>query len=172
MLSSCVFANQNLRRPSRSLHFPLSLFDFPFPPKLLRPLPLRAPKSRRINTYKSLSKQRTLTIFRMIDLQKNRGEGAHPSSQELCALFASCSSPLPMFRRSNVPTFRRVSSRPLFSFAYKCPLPQPLSLHTLTNARGCGGLLVISRRSFRSLHQECFTTLSQSSASKLFLKTA
>ena len=33
-------ANQNLRRSSRSLHFPVSLFDFPFPPKLFR-----------INTY-------------------------------------------------------------------------------------------------------------------------
>jgi len=39
-----------------------------------RPLPLRAPKSFRMHTYKSLSKQRTLISFRMIDLQK-RGVG-------------------------------------------------------------------------------------------------
>src|SRR5712664_4222676 len=44
-------------------------------PKPRRPLPLRAPKSRRINTCKSLSKQRTLTYFGMIDLQKTGGEG-------------------------------------------------------------------------------------------------
>ena len=44
-------------------------------PKSRRPLPLRAPKPRRINTCKSLSKQRTLTSFRMIDLQKYRGMG-------------------------------------------------------------------------------------------------
>ena len=30
-------------------------------------------------------------------------------------------------------------SLPLFSSAYKCPLPQPLSLHILTNARGVWG---------------------------------
>src|SRR6266404_788399 len=40
-----------------------------------RPLPLRAPKSRRINTCESLSKQRTLVSFRMIDLQKTGGRG-------------------------------------------------------------------------------------------------
>ncbi len=44
-------------------------------PKPRRPLPLRAPKSRRINTCKSLSKQRTLVSFRMIDLQKTGGRG-------------------------------------------------------------------------------------------------
>ncbi len=43
--------------------------------KSRRPLLLRAPKARRINTCKSLSKQRTLTIFRMIDLQKTGGGG-------------------------------------------------------------------------------------------------
>src|SRR6267142_241088 len=43
--------------------------------KSRRPLALRAPKSRRINTCKSLSKQRTLTLFRMIDLQKTGGRG-------------------------------------------------------------------------------------------------
>ena len=90
VLFSHVFANQNprpplaillgsadqyLRRPSRPHRFPLLLFDFPVLPKPFRPLPLRAHKSRRINTYKSLSKQRTLTIFRMIDLQKAGGEG-------------------------------------------------------------------------------------------------
>src|SRR6266850_3550563 len=45
-------------------------------PKPRRPLPLRASKSRRINTCKSLSKQRTLTSFGMIDLQKTGGGGA------------------------------------------------------------------------------------------------
>src|SRR6266850_6326869 len=40
-----------------------------------RPLPLCAPKSRRINTCKSLSKQRTLTVCRIIDLQKTGGRG-------------------------------------------------------------------------------------------------
>src|SRR5882672_1006563 len=44
-------------------------------PKSRRPLPLRVPNSRRINTCKSLSKQRTLTTFRMIDLQKTGGGG-------------------------------------------------------------------------------------------------
>src|SRR6266850_2298443 len=37
--------------------------------------PLPVPKPRRINTCKSLSKQRTLTLFRMIDLQKTGGGG-------------------------------------------------------------------------------------------------
>ena len=44
-------------------------------PKSRRPLPLRARKPRRINTCKSLSKQRTLLSFRMIDLQKKGGRG-------------------------------------------------------------------------------------------------
>ena len=117
-------------------------------------------------------------------LMKNRGEGGHilqaknsPPSLPLALLHFQCSN-VPTFQRSDpsdVPTFRRsdvLTAVLCFHSLTKCPLPQPLSLHTLTNARGCGGLLVISRRSFRSLHQECFTTLSQSSASKLFLKTA
>jgi len=37
--------------------------------------PLPVPKPRTINTCKSLSKQRALTIFRMIDLQKTGGGG-------------------------------------------------------------------------------------------------
>src|SRR5882724_8131018 len=69
-------ANQYLRRPSRPHHFPFLLFDFPVPPKLFRPLPPRAPKPRRIIDLQSLSKQRTLTSFTMIDLRKNRGVGS------------------------------------------------------------------------------------------------
>ena len=45
---------------------------------VVAPLPDASPlphKSLRIHTYKSLSKQRTLTLFRTIDLQKNRGGG-------------------------------------------------------------------------------------------------
>src|SRR6266403_2598064 len=48
---------------------------FAHPPMPFRPLPLCAPKSRRINTCKSLSKQRTLTVCRIIDLQKTGGRG-------------------------------------------------------------------------------------------------
>src|SRR6266404_6159569 len=48
---------------------------FVYQTRPFRPLPLRAPKSRRINTCKSLSKQRTLVSFRMIDLQKTGGRG-------------------------------------------------------------------------------------------------
>src|SRR5882672_4295280 len=50
------------RRPSRSLHFPLSLFDLPFPPKLFR-----------INTCKSLSKQTTLTVIESHSYRKQGG---------------------------------------------------------------------------------------------------
>ena len=46
-----------------------------YPSKPFRPLPVRTPKPRRINTCKSLSKQRTLALFRMIDLQKTWGRG-------------------------------------------------------------------------------------------------
>src|SRR6266850_5781609 len=102
--------------------------------------PLPVPKPRRINTYeisRKCCKQRTYGIansFRCNTYEKQGGGGSHPSSQELSALFASCSSPLPMFqrsdfptfrpfRRSDIPTFRRAYSRPLFSFAYKMPPP-------------------------------------------------
>ena len=57
-------ANQSLRRPSGPQHLSLSLFDFPV-----------SPKSFKIHTYKSLSKQTTSTLFRVIDLQKTQGEG-------------------------------------------------------------------------------------------------
>ena len=50
---------------------------------------------------------------------------------------------------SNLPTFKHALNRhcdekpliatPLVSYDYKCPLPQPLSLHILTNAPGVWG---------------------------------
>src|SRR6266404_9073917 len=60
--------NQNPRRPSRSFHFPLSLFDFPVLPKLFR-----------INTYENsrkCCKQRTYRIaksFRCNTYEKTGG---------------------------------------------------------------------------------------------------
>ena len=61
---------------------------------------------------------------------------------------------------------------PYHSHSYKCPLPQPLSFDNHTNAPGCGGYARSSALFCRFLHQECCTTLFQSSASTLFLKTA
>src|SRR6267142_119659 len=69
--------------------------------------PLPVPKSRRINTCKSLSKQRTLIFFRMIDLQKNRGEGGTSfkprTLRHLCLLLFSTFN-VPTFQHSDVPT--------------------------------------------------------------------
>src|SRR6266850_1210917 len=84
-------------------------------PKSRRPLPLRASKSRRINTCKSLSKQRTLTTFRMIDLQKTEGRGGTSfkprTLRPLCRLLFSTSN-VPTFRLSDVPTFPRSDALP------------------------------------------------------------
>jgi hypothetical protein len=88
--------------------------------------------------------------------------------------------------------FRHRDQRPfttssLVSSNYKCPLAQLFSFDILTNARGCmaSALPKTSSRgltssqfatlfcsSSRSLHQECFTNLLQSTGSALFLKTA
>src|SRR6266404_2185005 len=99
MLSFRVFANQNLRRPLNSLHFPLPLFDFPSPTKLFK-----------INTYKSLSKQRTLTSFRMNTYEKQGGGG-----------LLWLTSPLPS---SNFPTYLQPSFAfnrfHTFSFSVSC----------------------------------------------------
>jgi len=64
-LSPTPSLSTGLPRPGRG-HSSLPTIFF-------RPLPLRVPKSRRINTCKSLSKQTTLTLFRNIDLQKTGG---------------------------------------------------------------------------------------------------
>jgi hypothetical protein len=48
-------------------HFPYPLFDFPLPPK-----------SFRINTCKSVTKQTTSTISRINTYEKHRGEGGTP----------------------------------------------------------------------------------------------
>ena len=61
--------------------------------------PLLVPKSRRINTCKSLSKQRTLVSFRMIDLQKNRGRGVLWLTNFLLPARRGGSS-VPMFQRA------------------------------------------------------------------------
>src|SRR6266436_2962321 len=61
--------------PDSPYDFAASLSLFPSLSRRSRSVSLRTPKSRRINTYKSLSKQRTLTLFRTIDLQKTGGEG-------------------------------------------------------------------------------------------------
>src|SRR6266481_7099488 len=51
-----------------------------------------APKSFRINTCKSLSKQTTLTIFRMIDLQKTGGGGLLLLTRDPKAFFSELSA--------------------------------------------------------------------------------
>src|SRR6266403_899383 len=99
MLSFRVFANQNLRRPLNSLHFPLSLFDFPSPPKLFK-----------INTYKSLSKQRTLTSFRMNTYEKQGGGGVLWLTSPLL------SSNFPTYLQSSF-AFNRFHT---FSFSVSC----------------------------------------------------
>jgi len=98
----------------------------PFPvPKSRRPLPLRAPKSRRINTYKSLSKQRTSVSFRMIDLQKTGGWGVLWLTSFLCLpTFRTCEgngcSEGNLRLRSAFPCFLRVSA--LDSSFYQSPV--------------------------------------------------
>jgi hypothetical protein len=107
MLSSCVFAYTvypELRgEPRIAKQIPcLSANSFlnrtPIPIShshrltIFRPAPLRAPKSRRINTCKSLSRQRILTSCRTIDLRKTEGEGA--------LLFGKISSPFSLLARS------------------------------------------------------------------------
>jgi len=72
-LSPTSSLSTGLPRPGRG-HSSLPTIFF-------RPLPLRVPKSRRINTCKSLSKQTTLTLFRNIDLQKTWGGGGVMTNQ-------------------------------------------------------------------------------------------
>ena len=67
MLFSRMFANQNLRRPPRFLHSPLSLFDFPFLPKLFR-----------INIYeisRKCCRQRTYRIAKSFRFHTDKKQG-------------------------------------------------------------------------------------------------
>src|SRR6266850_2217297 len=77
--------------------------------------PLPVPKSRRINTCKSSSKQRTLTTLRIIALQKTEGRGGTSfkprTLRPLCRLLFSTSN-VPTFRLSDVPTFPRSDALP------------------------------------------------------------
>ena len=82
MLFSRVFIATHLRLFTLlALSFKGSLegrLSLPVVVAVLPPLPHASPlppKSFRIHTYKSLSKQRTFTIFRTIDLQKTWGGG-------------------------------------------------------------------------------------------------
>jgi len=87
----------------------------------------------------------------------------HHSALPLC--------PSPIFSYSyKLPPSLSPKIASLFSSAYKCPLPQPLSFHILTNARGCRGSACIFsalRRShlpiFRQFFPSCFQTLAHSS---------
>src|SRR6266404_6251731 len=70
---------------------------YPLAPRLFRRVLFgirfpSAPKSCGINTCKSLSKQTTLTIFRMIDLQKTGGWGALLLTRNSKILFCELSA--------------------------------------------------------------------------------
>src|SRR5882724_11877641 len=69
--------------PRLACLFRRALFGIHFP---------AAPKSCGINTCKSLSKQRTLTISRMIDLQKTGGGGALLLTRNPKAFFSELSA--------------------------------------------------------------------------------
>src|SRR6266446_2286521 len=105
VLFSPVFADQNPPpRRSRPHHFLLSLFDSPCPPKLFRPLPIPAPKPRRINTYEisvSVADKELTRSLNPLDatLMKNRGVGGVMVNQ----LPPAC-PPWRVFQRSNALT--------------------------------------------------------------------
>jgi len=160
VLFSPVFANQNL------CLLTLSLEGLPFSPlrpavffpnlqpsslptfqrSVSHPPPLRAPKSRRINTCKSLSKQRTLTIFRMIDLEKIEGVGdggamANQLSPDL-----------------RIPSFRRVPElSPSCSIPYKLPIFYPICFDIHPSDGGCRGSFrsILSQRSNVPTFRRC-----------------
>src|SRR5882672_10504461 len=96
-----------------------------------RPLPLRAPKSFRMHTYKSLSKQRTLISFRMIDLQKTGG-GECAMVNQLPLVFS-------------VPSCQQVPElSPSCSISYKLPIFYPICFDIHASDGGCGDPSVLS----------------------------
>jgi hypothetical protein len=142
-------------------HHPRLLFSF-LTTAVLRPLPrhfLLPPKSFRRNTCKNVSKQRTLTLFRMNTYEKHRGGGVLLLTR------------FPM--RESV--LRSIAAKDLSSDPKKVrglrpggdqEVPVAGNIYPAHPERSA--LFV---RSLRSLHQECLTTLLQSTASALFFKT-
>jgi hypothetical protein len=121
-------ANFLLESPASSAHAacPLALFTLSPEGSLEGMLPHHfpcTPKSFRMNTCKSVSKQRTLTAFRMNTCEK-QGEGV-PSSGSFIAYYLLTS-------------LSQVWNRPLFSTTSNLSFPQTLSFHTHTKTPGGG----------------------------------
>jgi len=125
-------------------HHPRLLFSFPTT-AVLRPLPhhfLFPLKSFRMNTCRSVSKHRTLTRLRMNTYEKHRVWGVLLLTRNPKKVRG-----LRPGGNQEVPVARNV-----------------YPVHCERSA--------LFARSFRSLNQECLTTLLQSTASALFFKTA
>ena len=88
-------------------------------------------------------------VYQSLRHSFHRDRGAHPSSQELCALFAACSSPLPMFQRSDFPTFRRSHVPTLFqpSFVFN-------RFHTLSFSVSCNSCICHSYENNRGVPKQ------------------
>ena len=91
----------------------------------------RAPAVRlstfRMNTCKSVSKQRTLSPSRMNTCEKTGG-GASPGPLFLSHTQLSTVDPRP-FSAGIMASCHALFARPLFSWSYELLLPQPLSFH-------------------------------------------
>src|SRR6266404_5055912 len=98
---------ESLRNSARASTIPLSTF--------------------RMNTCKSVSKQRTLSPSRMNTCEKTGG-GASPGPLFLSHTQLSTVDPRP-FSAGIMASCHALFARPLFSWSYELLLPQPLSFH-------------------------------------------
>ena len=126
VLFSRVFPNQNPRLVISSQFSSTVAPSTNHCPQIASHHPL---KLFRINTCKSLSKQRTLTLFRLIDLQKTGGRGV-----------LWLTNFLPPARRGGPPMSQRAYNCPLLPIAstlFHFPYPISPFLATLTKTAGC-----------------------------------
>src|SRR6267378_5271597 len=123
----------------------------------------RAPAVRlstfRMNTCKSVSKQRTLSPSRMNTCEKTGG-GASPGPLFLSHTQLSTVDPRP-FSAGIMASCHALFARPLFSWSYELLLPQPLSFHNNLRCppgEGCNSQL--EPPSLRHLSELCVSALS------------
>ncbi len=133
LLSSVVYSEAH-PRPFFSLHTvaavcPAPLLYFPSPPKPFR-----------INTCKSVTKQITLTLFRINTYEKHRGEGASPAllTSNVQPLYSAL-SPLDS-ALTCIPRFcaKREPVSPLYSALTNTPSSKSFIFRSCKN-RGEGG---------------------------------
>src|SRR5882762_8853716 len=130
---------ESLRNSARASTIPLSTF--------------------RMNTCKSVSKQRTLSPSRMNTCEKTGG-GASPGPLFLSHTKLSTVDPR-HFSAGIMTSCYALFARPLFSWSYELLLPQPLSFHNnLRCPPGVGGKSQLEPPSLRHLSELCVSALS------------